>query len=66
MIKYKNCIRCGSENTDLLFVNGRMPLNYPEEKKLYGASSQRIINPTDALVCKECGHIEFFIDWERK
>lgn len=67
MIKFKKCIRCGSEKTDLLFVNTRISLNYPEERSPYGGViSQKTVNPTDALVCKECGHIEFFIDWDRQ
>lgn len=66
MIKYKNCLRCGSENIDLLFVNVRVPLNYAEVKTPFGGAHQTVVNPTDALVCKNCGHVEFFIDWEKK
>ena len=66
MIKYKKCIRCESENVDLLYVNSRISLNYPEKKDVYaGLTSQKILNPTNALVCKDCGHIEFLIDWEK-
>lgn len=63
MLKYNTCIRCGSDNVDKLMVNTRINLNYPEEKH-YGIVSQRVITPTDALVCKECGHIEFIFDWD--
>ena len=66
MIKYKTCIRCGSEKTDLLSVNSRFLLNYPEVKNPYGGATQRVVQPTDALICKDCGHVELFIDWERK
>lgn len=64
MKKYDSCIRCGSQNIDRLMVNSRLSLNYPEEKH-YGFISQKALNPTDAIVCKECGHIEFIIDWEK-
>ena len=64
MIKYNTCIRCGSENVDNLMVNTRVSLNYPEEKH-FGVISQKILNPTDALVCKDCGHIELLIDWDK-
>lgn len=65
MIKYQTCIRCNSENVDLLKVNNIVRLNYPEKKNVYtGLTTRTVIYPTDALVCKECGHIEFFIDWE--
>ena len=66
MMKYKNCLRCGSENTDLLSVNTRLALNYTEVKTSYGVTTQRIVQPTDALVCKDCGHIELIIDWDRR
>ena len=64
MIKYNTCIRCGNENIDKLLINTRVSLNYPEEKH-FGLISQKILNPTDALVCKNCGHIELFIDWKK-
>lgn len=64
MVKYDTCIRCGSNNVDKLLVNTRLSMNYPEEMH-YGVVSQRVINPTDALVCKECGHIELIIDWDK-
>lgn len=64
MKKYDSCIRCKSQNIDRLIVNSRLSLNYPEEKH-YGLISQKTLNPTDAIVCKECGHIEFIIDWEK-
>ncbi|MBP3436175.1 MAG: hypothetical protein J6K62_07620 [Clostridia bacterium] len=62
MIKYDTCIRCGSQNVDKLKVNTRVSMNYPEQK-YYGVTGQRVISPTDSLVCKDCGHIELFIDW---
>lgn len=64
MIKFKTCLRCGSENIDKLKVNSRINLNYPEQKSLYEAITQRVVEATDALVCKDCGHIELFIDWQ--
>lgn len=64
MIKYDTCIRCGSKKLDKLKVNSRISLYYPEEKRR-GIITQRVIEPTDALVCKECGHIEIFFDWEK-
>lgn len=66
MIKYNSCIRCDSRNVDKLFVNTRIFLNYPEKKNLFtGTVEQRVINPTNALVCRDCGHIELFFDWEQ-
>lgn len=66
MVNYDDCIRCGSKNIDKIMVNTRISLNYPEEKSAFTNSiSQRILLPTDALVCKECGHIEFFVDFEK-
>ncbi len=64
MIIHDTCIRCGSKNIDKLMVNTHICLNYPEEKHL-GLISQKIVNPTDALVCKDCGHIELLIDWNK-
>ena len=67
MSNHDTCIRCNSKNLDKLFVNIRISLNYPEEKNRYiGVISQKIINPTDALVCKDCGHIEFLFIPEKK
>ncbi|MBO5376981.1 MAG: hypothetical protein J6A41_01180 [Ruminiclostridium sp.] len=67
MVKFEKCLRCCSENVDKLMVNSHFSLNYPEETSSYtGAVLQRIVQPTDALVCKDCGHIELFIDWENK
>lgn len=63
MKKYDSCIRCGSQNIDRLMVNSRLSLNYPEQRS-YDVIVQKVINPTDAIVCKECGHIELIIDWE--
>lgn len=66
MIKYETCIRCNSDNVDLLKVNTRFSLNYPEKKNIYtGTITQTVLNPTDAMVCRDCGHIELFIDWEQ-
>ena len=65
MIKYNMCIRCNSENTERLAVNSRLILQFPEKVVPYsGIRTQREISPTDALVCKECGHIELFFDWD--
>ena len=66
MIDFKNCIRCGSKNIDKLMVNTRMKMNYPKkEVTLFRTITQRVIEATDALVCKDCGHIELFIDWKK-
>lgn len=50
MKKCDSCIRCGSQNIDTLMVNSRLSLNYPKEKH-YGLISQKVLNPTDAIVC---------------
>ena len=66
MIKCTDCLRCGSKNIDKIMVNTRISLNYPEEKDYYsGIASQRVITPTNAIVCKDCGHIEFYINWTK-
>lgn len=62
MIKYDKCFCCGSRNMDRLKVNSILRLNYPEEKNGHNVS-QRVISPTDALVCNECGRVELFVDW---
>ncbi len=67
MIEFDTCVRCGSSEIDKLAVNTYVKLNYPERKELYsGVISQKVITPTDAIVCKKCGHIELFIDWDKK
>ena len=67
MIKYESCVRCGSSEIDKLAVNTCVKLNYPKKKDAYSTIiSQRVITPTDALVCKKCGHVEFFIDWDKR
>ena len=63
MEKFKNCIRCNSQNIDKVMVNTRINLNYPEQENIYGGATQRVINPTNAIVCADSGHIEMFIDW---
>lgn len=65
MVKYNSCLRCGSENVDNLMVNSKININYPEKKTQF-STTQRVIHPTNALVCNECGHIEFFVDWEKE
>ena len=66
MIKFEDCIRCGSKNVDILMVNSYIKLNYPKKRNPYtGIISQRVLEATDALVCKDCGHIELFIDWSK-
>lgn len=65
-MKYKSCVRCHSENLDKVSVNTALKLNYPEEKIPYSSTIyQKTIQPTDALVCKDCGHVELFVDWEK-
>lgn len=61
MFEYDNCIRCNSKNIDRIIVNTCIDLIYPEERRM-GTISQRVINPSDAIVCKDCGHIELFVD----
>ena len=66
MIKYDTCIRCNSENIEQLKVNSRLALNAPEKRDKYsGVISQKVYNPTDAILCKVCGHIELFLDWNK-
>lgn len=64
MIKYDSCIRCTSKNIDRLTVSSNTVLYYPEIIQ-NGSKRQRQIIPTNALVCKDCGHIEFVFDWEK-
>ena len=59
MIDIENkCIRCNSLNIERCKVNTRISLNGPETK-VFGGISQKVYNPTDALICLDCGHIEF-------
>ncbi len=62
---FETCIRCGSERVDKLTVNRRIDLNYPEVKTAEGIK-QRVITPTNALVCQDCGHIEFYMDRKKE
>ena len=59
------CLRCGSNNLNQCMVNTTINLNYSEKKNIVGLVTQRVINPTDAIICRECGHIEFFFDWDK-
>ena len=61
VIRYNNCIRCNSDNIEKLIVNTHIALNYPEKRSM-GIITQKVVNPTDAILCKDCGHIELFID----
>lgn len=63
-MKIEKCIRCGSKNITICMVNSRIILN-GEKTKYLGVESQKIYEPTDAVICKECGHIEFIIDWDK-
>ncbi len=66
MIKYDSCIRCESKNIEKLMINTAFRMNYPPQKAQYPfAEKQRVIQPTNALVCNECGHVELFIDWDK-
>lgn len=66
MIKFDKCIRCNSENIEKIKVDTRISLSFPEKKNPFSnAITQRIICPTDAIICNECGHIEFFFDIEK-
>lgn len=63
MRKHNTCLRCNSENVLVLKVNTSISLNGKEEKNLYtGCITQKIYKPSDAFVCKDCGHVEFFLD----
>ena len=31
-----------------------------------GIITQKVVNPTDAILCKDCGHIELFIDFTKQ
>lgn len=61
---FKNCLRCGGQNLDFCKVNTALKLAYPEVEHSFGPITQRIIMPTDGVVCKDCGHIELVFDWE--
>ena len=64
MVKYNTCIRCFSNNIDRLAIKSNIGLYYPEQTKSR-SKYQRRITPTDTLVCKRCGHIEFIFDWDK-
>ena len=63
-MKIEECIRCRSDNIIICMVNSRITLNGEKTKSL-GVESQKIYEPTDAVICKECGHIEFIFDWDK-
>ncbi len=63
MVKYEKCLCCGSDKIEKGYVNTRIPINGPEEKWPYGGSSQKVYEPTDGFICKECGYMAFFLDW---
>lgn len=52
MLDFDHYLRYGSENVDKLKVNVRINMNYPKQKFYFGVS-QRVIEVTDALVCKD-------------
>ena len=60
MIYYLKCTYCGSENIERAIVNARLPLNGSEIREPYRAPYQHVYNPTDAFICRDCGHIDFF------
>ena len=31
-----------------------------------GIITQKVVNPTDAVLCKDCGHFELFIDFTKQ
>lgn len=55
-----NCIRCGSKNTLKATPKTDLRLVIPKENR-----QERLLSPTDALICEECGHIELFFDWAK-
>lgn len=64
MIEAKECLRCKSNNV-ILTPNVHISI-YGENEKDCGVIVQKNYSPTDALICKDCGHIELFIDWSKK
>lgn len=63
-MKIEECIRCRSKDVITCMVNTRITLN-GEKTKAFGVESQKKYEPTDAVICRECGHIEFILDWDK-
>lgn len=59
MIKCNDCCRCGSTNVIKLIVSTNIALYYEDSN-----GTQWPKSPSDAMLCKDCGHIEFFRDPE--
>ena len=55
-------LRCGNSNLEKCKVNTRIALNGQETQR-YGVISQIVYQPTDALICHDCGHVELFVDF---
>ena len=66
MIKYEKCLCCGSDKIEKGYVNTHIAINGPEEKWPFGGSNQPIYSPTDGFICKDCGYVAFFLDWEKR
>ena len=64
MIKYEKSLCCGSDKIEKGYVNTRFAINGPERTE-YGVTSQKVYSPTDGFICKDCGYVAFFLDWEK-
>jgi hypothetical protein len=64
MIKYEKCMYCGSDKIEKGYVNTHIAINGPERAE-YGVTSQIVYSPTDGFICKDCGYVAFFLDWEK-
>ena len=62
----KTCLRCGGQNLIFSKVNTNIQLVQQEVNQSFGPTIQYNITPTDGVVCKDCGHIEFVYDWSIK
>ena len=60
----EECIRCSSKNIITCYVNTRISLK-GEEIEQFGVTSQKMYEPTNAIICKDCGHIELLLDWNQ-
>lgn len=61
MVKYKKCSFCGSENFKHKNVSTSVKMLSEEIKNPFtGAIEQMVSFITDAYICNDCGHIDFF------
>lgn len=64
-MNYEKCLCCGGTEFETGYVNTQININGPEERS-FGVISQKVYKPTDAFICKNCGYVALFLDWDRR